>query len=196
MLDNVMHLAGNVATIPDLRYTPGGVAVCSFRLAQTTRQQTASGWANGPTTFLTVVTWRALADHVARSIDKGDRVMVLGRLRQHDWQTPEGDKRTQYELEASDVGLSLRYAIGNLELGPQVDEDQAEAEAQGWIGGPHATVAEAVAEPLADVDRRADDAEESDPLATVAEVAAESPAEAARAAQARRQRPPGNSGSA
>lgn len=164
MLDNVIHLAGNVATIPDLRSTPAGVPVCSFRLAQTTRQQTASGWANGSTVFLTVVTWRALADHVARSIDKGDRVMVLGRLRQHDWQSkPEGGSgnRTFYELEATDVGLSLRYAIGNLGAAAQDEDraeveaqDQAEAEGEGWTGGPHATVAAAVAEPLTEADRR------------------------------------------
>jgi single-strand DNA-binding protein len=36
--------------------------------------------------------------------------MVTGRLRQRSWETPEGDKRSVTELEADEVGASLKWA--------------------------------------------------------------------------------------
>jgi hypothetical protein len=44
-----------------------------------------------------------------------NRVMVTGRLRQRSWETPEGDKRSVTELEADEVGASLKWATAKLE---------------------------------------------------------------------------------
>ena len=49
------------------------------------------------------------------SLAKGDWVMVTGRLRQRSWETPEGDKRSVTELEADEVGASLKWATANVE---------------------------------------------------------------------------------
>jgi single-strand DNA-binding protein len=51
--------------------------------------------------------WRGQAEHLAGSLGKGDRVMITGRLRQRNWETPEGDKRSVTEIEADEVGASL-----------------------------------------------------------------------------------------
>jgi single-strand DNA-binding protein len=55
------------------------------------------------------------AEHLADSLSKGDRVMVTGRLRQRSWETPEGDKRSVTELEADEVGASLKFATAKVE---------------------------------------------------------------------------------
>jgi single-strand DNA-binding protein len=59
--------------------------------------------------------WRGQAEHLADSLSKGDRVMVTGRLRQRSWETPEGDKRSVTEVEADEVGASLKWATAKVE---------------------------------------------------------------------------------
>ena len=54
--------------------------------------------------------WRDLAAHVADSLAKGDRTVVVGRLKTRSWETPEGEKRSVAEVEAEEVGPSLRWA--------------------------------------------------------------------------------------
>ena len=58
---------------------------------------------------------RGQAEHLADSLTKGDRVMVTGRLRQRSWETPEGEKRSVTELEADEVGASLKFATAKVE---------------------------------------------------------------------------------
>jgi single-strand DNA-binding protein len=64
---------------------------------------------------LQVNVWRGQAEHLADSLGKGDRVMVTGRLRQRSWETPEGDKRSVTEIEADEVGASLKWATAKVE---------------------------------------------------------------------------------
>ena len=60
--------------------------------------------------LLKVNVWRGQAENLAESLGKGDRVMATGRLRQRSWDTPEGEKRSVTELEADEVGASLKWA--------------------------------------------------------------------------------------
>ena len=48
--------------------------------------------------------------HVSRSLHKGARCVVVGRLRSHSWETPEGQRRSAVEVNAEEVGMSLRFA--------------------------------------------------------------------------------------
>ena len=59
--------------------------------------------------------WRGQAEHLADSLSKGDRVMVTGRLRQRSWETPEGERRSVAEIEADEVGASLKFATAKVE---------------------------------------------------------------------------------
>jgi hypothetical protein len=72
-------------------------------------------WRDGDTSFLRVNVWRGQAEHLADSLSKGDRVMVTGRLRQRSWESPEGEKRSVTELEADEVGASLKFATAKVE---------------------------------------------------------------------------------
>jgi single-strand DNA-binding protein len=110
--DTLITVAGNLTADPDLRCTPAGVAVAAFTVAASRRvyDQASGQWKDGDTLFLRCSAWRHLAEHAAESLTKGTRVIVTGRLRQRQYETSEGDKRTVYEVDADDVGPSLRWA--------------------------------------------------------------------------------------
>jgi single-strand DNA-binding protein len=91
------------------------IAVANLRVAVTQRIQQDGQWRDGDTSYLRVNVWRGQAEHLADSLTKGDRVMVTGRLRQRSWETPEGDKRSVTELEADEVGASLKWATAKVE---------------------------------------------------------------------------------
>jgi single-strand DNA-binding protein len=115
MADTHVTITGNLTDDPDLRYTPNGHPVATFRLAVTARIKDGEGWRDGDTSFFRVNVWRQLAEHVAESLTKGDRAVVIGRLRSRSWETPEGDKRSVVEVEADEVAPSLRWAIAKPE---------------------------------------------------------------------------------
>jgi single-strand DNA-binding protein len=108
--DNQVTLAGNLTDDPELRFTPNGVAVANFRLAVDQRVWDIDGWKDGETSFFRVSVWRDQAEHVSRSLDKGARCVVVGRLRSRSWETPEGQRRSAVEVDAEEVGMSLRFA--------------------------------------------------------------------------------------
>ena len=72
-------------------------------------------WKDGDTSYFSVNAWRTLAENVAESLTRGTRVVVSGRLQQRSWETQEGDKRTVIEIEADEIGPSLRWATAKVE---------------------------------------------------------------------------------
>jgi single-strand DNA-binding protein len=110
--DTQITIAGNLVDDPQLRYTPTGQAVANFRVASTPRWQDrqTGEWKDGDSLFLSCNVWRQAAENVAESLQRGMRVIVQGRLRQRQYETKEGEKRTVYEIEVDEVGPSLRNA--------------------------------------------------------------------------------------
>jgi single-strand DNA-binding protein len=110
--DTQITIVGNLVSDPELRFTPAGQPVATFRVASTPRfRDNASGeWKDGDSLFLSCNVWRQAAENVAESLQRGMRVIVSGRLRQRSYETKEGEKRTVYEVEVDDVGPSLRNA--------------------------------------------------------------------------------------
>ena len=115
MADTQVTIVGNLAADPEVRSTPSGATVASFRVAVTPRVREGEQWRDGETSFFRCTAWRSLADNLAESVGKGARVIVVGRLRQRSWETPEGDKRTVVEVQAEEVGPSLRWATAKPE---------------------------------------------------------------------------------
>jgi single-strand DNA-binding protein len=110
--DTPITVVGNLVADPELRFTPAGQPVATFRVASTPRlRDNASGeWKDGDSLFLTCNVWRQAAENVAESLQRGMRVIVTGRLKQRNYETKEGEKRTVYEVEVEDVGPSLKNA--------------------------------------------------------------------------------------
>lgn len=86
----------------------GSTSLASFRVAATPRQfdRAKEAWVDRPTTWFTVECWRSLAQNVATSLDRGDPVIVTGRLRTTEWEE-EGEPRSRTVLEAYSVGHDL-----------------------------------------------------------------------------------------
>ena len=110
MSDNQVTLTGNLTDDPELRFTPNGVAVANFRLAVDQRIWDTDGWKDGESSYFRVNVWRDQAEHVSRSLHKGARCVVVGRLKSRSWETPEGQRRSAVEVDAEEVGMSLRFA--------------------------------------------------------------------------------------
>jgi single-strand DNA-binding protein len=115
MPDTHVTITGNLTADPELKFTPNGAAVANFRIAVTTRVRDGEGWKDGETSFFRVNAWRQLAQHVTDSLGKGDRAVVIGRLKSRSWETPEGEQRSVVEIDADEVAPSLRWAVAKPE---------------------------------------------------------------------------------
>ena len=114
--DNFTVQAGNLTDDPELRFTQNGVPVANFRLAVNQRVKDQDGtWRDGEASYFRVNVWRDQAENVAESLRKGNRAVVVGRLKTRSWETNEGDKRTVTEIDASEVAPSLKWAIATPE---------------------------------------------------------------------------------
>jgi single-strand DNA-binding protein len=110
---NTTTITGNLTSDPTLRILESGNSVANFTVAVTDRiyDRTTGEWKDGATAFIRCTAWRnAGAENIVDSMTKGTRVLVTGKLRQHTYTTDSGEQRTSTELEADEVGLSLRFA--------------------------------------------------------------------------------------
>ena len=114
MADTHVTITGNLTDDPELRYTPNGTEVANFRLAVTARIKDGDTWRDGDTSFYRITAWRQLATHIGDSLANGHRVVAVG-LRARSWETPEGERRTVVEVQAEEVGPSLRGATAKPE---------------------------------------------------------------------------------
>ena len=115
--DNQVVIVGNLTRDPELRYTPNGAALVKFGVAVSRRvKDDATGqWKDAETSFFDVTAWRSLAENVAETLTQGSRVVVVGRLRTNSWETPEGERRSKVEIEAEEIGPSLKWATAKIE---------------------------------------------------------------------------------
>ena len=115
--DTQITMIGNLVADPELRFTPSGAAVASFRVASTPRyfDKQNNEWKDGESLFLTCNVWRQQAENVTESLAKGMRVIVVGRLRPRSYETREGERRQVMEIEVDDVGPALRNAKASVE---------------------------------------------------------------------------------
>ncbi|WUH99392.1 single-stranded DNA-binding protein [Spirillospora sp. NBC_00431] len=129
--DTVITIVGNLVEDPNLRFTPSGQAVASFRIASTPRffDRQSGDWKDGEALFLTCNVWRQAAENVAETLQRGMRVIVQGRLKQRSYETREGEKRTVFEIEVDEVGPSLRNATA------KVNKTQRQGGGGGFGGG-------------------------------------------------------------
>ena len=109
MIEASVTLLGNLVDDPDIRCTQSGTFVCSLRLASTSRRfdRSQNRWIDGHTIFVTVTCWRQLAENVSASLHKGDKALVIGRLRQRSFETQDGTRRVVYEVDADVVAVDL-----------------------------------------------------------------------------------------
>ena len=111
------QMQGNLTDAPQLRYTNAGKAWVTFTVACNERRKNEAGeWIDGDTTFLDVVAWRN-AEAIAK-LTKGARVVVVGDLKQRDFEDKDGNKRRGYQVDALYVASLITDATGQPSVAP------------------------------------------------------------------------------
>jgi single-strand DNA-binding protein len=113
--DNTVSLVGNITDDPELRFTPSGSAVANFTVAVNRRFQKDGQWEDRLDGFFRCNCWRDMAENVAESLQKGMRVVVVGRLQQRSWDDNDGNRRSVFEIQVDEVGPSLRWATAQIQ---------------------------------------------------------------------------------
>ena len=102
---NRVILIGRLASDPEMKYTPSGIAVTQFRLA-VNRPMSTEARNNGQekqADFIPVVAWRQSAEFASRYLGKGRLVAVEGRLQVREYTTQDGQKRRDTEVVADNL---------------------------------------------------------------------------------------------
>ena len=126
---NKVMIIGNVGTDPEMRFTPNGSPVTSFRIATNRSYTTPEGERKEETEWFDVVTWNRLAENCNQFLTKGQRAYVEGRLRTRSWEGQDGQKHSRIEITANSVLFLDRRPVGTLPEGgvEAVAEDDIEA---------------------------------------------------------------------
>ena len=113
-MPDAITLTGLVATPPRHLVTSEGLPITSFRLASTQRRfdRSQEKWIDGDTNWYTVTAFRQLALNSNASLDKGQRVIVTGRLKIREWENGE-KSGTTIEIEAESIGHDLSWGTAN-----------------------------------------------------------------------------------
>jgi single-strand DNA-binding protein len=125
-----------LATAPRHLVTNEGLPITSFRLASTQRRydRGTQKWIDAETNWYTVTCFRQLATNAVTSIDKGQRIVVTGKLRVRDWQT--GDRAgTTVEIDAEALGHDLAWGSSVFTRSVATTVSEFPAEAQGEPSG-------------------------------------------------------------
>lgn len=99
-------LIGRATADPELRFTSGGKAVATLNVADNHRRKDGNEWVDDGTTFYRVTAWEYLAEQVAEQVKRGQRVIVVGELRNREYER-DGEKRRSLEIRAYEVGPAL-----------------------------------------------------------------------------------------
>lgn len=125
---NTVIIMGRLTADADLRYTPKGTPVCSFRIAVNRRfKENDENWKD-ETYFFSVTIWAKLAERLSERLKKGTAVLINGELRSRSWETPTGEKRSEVNIYGRNVQILDRSAASgpeetDIDAIPPVDEE-------------------------------------------------------------------------
>jgi len=120
---NKVILIGNLGSDPEMRFTPDGKAVTSFRMATNYRYTTSAGESREETEWFRIVVFGKQAEQCNQFLTKGRQVYVEGRLHVRNWQGQDGQMRTSLEVTANRV-----LFLGRRALAPLPEEGELEPE--------------------------------------------------------------------
>lgn len=100
---NIVALMGRLVYEPELKTTPSGINVCSFRIA--CDRNFARQGEQRQADFIDIVAWRHTAEFVCKYFRKGSMIAVEGSLQTRQYQDKNGNNRTATEVLASQVSF-------------------------------------------------------------------------------------------
>ena len=117
-MSNSTVVIGNLSRDPELRYTPQGKAVVTVTIADTPRNfDRASGqWSDGVTDWIKATAWEDLAEHIAASLKKGDKVIGYGSYKAEKYEDKtSGEEKSSRKLVLQELSPSLTNAVATVE---------------------------------------------------------------------------------
>jgi single-strand DNA-binding protein len=111
-----LTITGNLTANPKISTSRNGDSRASIRVASSSRvfDRTEGKYRDGETVFLDVICWRRLADDVLTTLERGDAVLVTGRLRQRSYEDAQGVRHTVAEIDADSVAADLSRCAARL----------------------------------------------------------------------------------
>ena len=128
---NKIIIVGNLGRDPELRYTPQGIAVCSFTMATNEKRRDKSGELADVTTWFKITLWRQQAENASKYLTKGSPVYIEGRLRIEEWTDRDNNKRYTLDVQATDMQFISSRGEGGGDYSGQHDDHDS-----GYTGGP------------------------------------------------------------
>ncbi len=125
---NKVMIIGNLGSEPEMRFTPNGNPVTSFRVATNRVYNTTEGGRKEETEWFTVVAWNKLAEQCNQFLTKGRLIYAEGRLHTRTWEGQDGQKHYRTEIIANRITFLDRQAVAPLpeekveEIGEKVEE--------------------------------------------------------------------------
>lgn len=103
-------IEGKLVYDPELRFAASGTPVCSMRLVASDRRKNTQTdeWEDGDTLWIDVTAFKQLGEHCAESLQKGDLVLVHGKIKTEEWER-DGEKRSKVAVLADSVGAALQF---------------------------------------------------------------------------------------
>lgn len=100
-------IIGNLTADPELRFTQAGKPWVTFTIAANERRKTETGeWVDGDTCFMDITSWRS-AEQISRELRKGSRAIVVGTLKQREYDDKDGNKRKAFQVNADYVASQI-----------------------------------------------------------------------------------------
>jgi single-strand DNA-binding protein len=114
--ETYLTLSGNLTSVPKTGVSRTGIPWTRMRVASSSRvfDRGTTEWRDGETIFLEVSCWRRLAENAAASLERGDRVVIVGRLRQRSYEDQQGVRHTIMEMDADAIGPDLTRVAARL----------------------------------------------------------------------------------
>ncbi|MBU1916681.1 single-stranded DNA-binding protein [bacterium] len=100
---NRQEIEGNLGNAPEIKTTPTGKTVASFRLAHNKQFKDKDGEKQTKALWFTVEAWDELAKYCERDLKKGSWVYVSGRSEMDQWEDKKGAKHETHKLIASEI---------------------------------------------------------------------------------------------
>ena len=121
-------LNGRLGADPEYKVSNSGIPLCNLRVVTNGRKLNAATqqWEDIDTTWWAVTAFKATAE-VAAQLTKGQRVIVIGKVRERQWETPAGEKRSRHEVVADEVAAVPKAGAAPSSLTPAADPWAEEA---------------------------------------------------------------------
>lgn len=118
---NTVAIMGRITADPELKTTPSGVSVTSFKLA--VERNYAPQGKERPTDFIPVVAWRNTAEFITKYFAKGQMIAVSGSIQSRQYEDKDGNKRTAVEVLANEVSFcGSKNDSKPADIAPIIDE--------------------------------------------------------------------------